>query len=113
MINLREGWVEYFVVVFLVTGFFIAIFLRNPFFSYLTASISGFVSARVYYVKRYKEPILPFVLIIASFLLGYLFGGFWVNRLLLVLLFVFTFSGSYYLHLKKILVIFKSKDFIK
>ncbi len=108
-----EHWVEAFAVFFLVVGFLLAVSLRYPLFSYLVIFLSGSLAGKVFYQKRFKEPILPFVLIILGFLVGYLLGSFWINRFAGLLLFGSGLVISYYLHLKKIFVIFKSRSFIK
>jgi hypothetical protein len=111
--KLEEEWVESFLIVFLALGFIISVLLKSPFYTYVSIFLSGFIGGRVYYIKRYKEPILPFILIIVGFLFGYLLGSLWVSRVVVVLFFALGFMLSYYLHLKKILVIFKSKSFLK
>lgn len=108
-----EQWAEAFSLLFLAVGFIIAILLQSPFFSYVSVFLAGFVAGRVYYIKKSKEPILPFVLIILGFLVGYLLGSFWASRFVTILFFAVGFGISYYLHMKQILVIFKSEDFIK
>ncbi|MEW5896644.1 MAG: hypothetical protein AB1668_03060 [Nanoarchaeota archaeon] len=111
--KLEEQWAELLSLLFLVVGFILSILLQNPYLSYITVLLGGFLAARGYYVKRYEEPILPFILMILGFLIGYLVGSFWANRLLVLLFFALGFALSYYLHLKKILVIFKSEGFFK
>lgn len=111
--KIEEQWAELFVLVFLVLGFFIAVLVQSPFFSYCSILLAGLLAGRIFYIKKTTEPILPFVLIIVGFLLGYLLGGFWISRVMAFILFVIAFVVSYYLHLKKILVIFKSERFIK
>ncbi|MBT4936248.1 hypothetical protein HOL21_01250 [Candidatus Woesearchaeota archaeon] len=112
-LKLDEQWAEAFSLLFLAVGFIIAILLQSPFLSYLSVFFAGFVAGRVYYLKKSKEPILPFVLLIVGFLFGYLLGSFWASRFVTLLFFAVGFGISYYLHLKQILVIFKSEDFIK
>jgi len=112
-VEIEEQWAEVLSLVFLVLGFFVAIVMRNPWFGYASISLAGLLAGRIYYVKRLTEPILPFILIILGFLLGYVVGGFWLSRKLALLLFVGFFTLSYYLHLKEILVIFKSTKFLK
>lgn len=109
----EKDWPEALMLIFAVLGFILALALKSPFFTYLTILISGFLAGRVFYTKRYKEPILPFVLIIAGFLFGYFLGSFWASRLLVLVFFGIAFGISYYLHKKKILVIFKSQGFLK
>ena len=108
-----EQWVEALAAVFLVGGFMLSILLQNELLSYASVFLSGMVAARIYYVKRYTEPILPLVLIIIGFLVGYLLGNFWSSRITALAFFALGFSFSYYLHYKKIVVIFKSENFIK
>jgi len=108
-----EHWAEAFALFFLILGLLLAVGLRNPFFSYLTVLLSGALAGRIFYQKRCTEPILPFILVIIGFLVGYLLGSFWTSRILSLLLFAGGFILSYYLHKKEIFVIFKSRGFIK
>jgi len=109
----EERWTQIFALLFLVIGFLVAIILQSAFFSYLAVLLGGFLAARLYYMKRFKEPIFPFIMIIIGFLVGYLIGGIWVSRFWIIIFFALGFAVSYYLHVKEILVIFKSEDFIK
>jgi len=108
-----ERWAENLMLFFLVIGFILAVLISNPFLSYILVFFAGFMAGRIYYIKHLTEPIFPFILIILGFLVGYLIGGFWISRIAALLLFAIGAWLSYYLHLKKILVTFKSKDFIK
>jgi len=111
--KLIEEWPEALTMVFIVLGFALAILLQSPAFAYFTTIISGALAGRVFYFKRFKEPIFPFIMIIAGFLVGYIVGSFWVNRMAVFMLFALAFIGMYYLHLKKIIGIFKSEEFFK
>ncbi len=111
--KLEDQWPELTALLFLALGFIISVLLQNAFLSYVSIVLSGALAGRIYYMKRFKEPILPFVLIILGFFLGYLLGAFWVNRSLTVVLFLISFGVSYYLHLKKIVTTFKSERFIR
>ncbi len=113
MLKVEEQWVEVFTVCFLVLGFMISILLQNRILSYLSVLIAGLLAGRIYYTKRFAEPILPFILIILGFLLGYFIGAVWVSRLWTAGLFLAAFFLSYWLHLKKIIVIFKSEGFLR
>jgi len=112
-IKWAEEWAEAGTLAFMVLGFVLSILLKVPLLSYLSVIIAGFLAGRVYFIKRYTEPIFPIVLIICGFLLGYLLGGIWASRLWILILFLASWWASYYLHLKKILVIFKSQNFLK
>ncbi len=111
--KVAEDWVEAMTAFFLVLGFMISILLQNAVWSYFSVVISGFIAGRLYYLRRFKDPILPFLLIMVGFLLGYIIGGFWISRFWVVAFFLLSFGLSYYLHLKKILATFKSEQFIK
>ena len=112
-IKWNEQWVEVFSVALLVLGFILSILLRSQTLTLVSVILAGFLAGRVYYCKKSKEPILPFILMIVGFLVGYLLGGFWASPFWTLLLFAIGFIGSYYLHLKKIIVIFKSEGFVK
>jgi RsiW-degrading membrane proteinase PrsW (M82 family) len=113
MTDLKEQWAESLTLFFLVVGFMFAVLMKNAAFSYITILLCGGLAGRTYYTKRETQPIFPFVLIILGFLLGYLIGGVWVSRIWVFIFFALGFGVSYYLHLKKILVIFKSENYIK
>jgi len=112
-IHWDEQWVEALTLILLAVGFIMAILLRNPFLNYLLMFLTGFQAARIYFMKRRKEPIFPFILMIAGFLLGYLLGSFWSSRFWTLIFFVVGYGISYYLHVKGILTIFKSEPFLK
>ena len=113
MVKLDEQWAEVLTVLFIVIGFILALLLRNAPLSYLSIILAGFLAGRIFYIKRYKEPILPFVLIIVGFLLGYLLGGLWVSKTWVLIFFIVAFAVSYQLHVKKFFVIFKSEKFVR
>lgn len=112
-LKLEEQWAEALTLLFVVVGFVFSVLLQTAVLSYLTIAVAGILAGRLFYIKRYQEPIFPFLLIIVGFLLGYLVGGFWVQRMWALALFLLLFWLSYYLHLKGIFVIFKSERFIK
>lgn len=112
-LKLEDQWPELTAVLFLIIGFFLSVLIQNQAASYLSIFLAGGLAGRIYYMKRYQEPIIPYVIIIAGFFLGYLIGAFWINRLLTIVLFAAAFYLSYYLHIKKILVTFKSDRFVK
>ena len=112
-IKLEEQWAEALTILFLALGFVIAVLLQSALFTFLSVIIAGFLSARVYYLKRFSEPTFPFILVIVGFLVGYLLGSFWASRLWVLVFFALSFALSYYLHLKGIFAIFKSENFIK
>lgn len=108
-----KKWGEILTLLFLVLGFIISVLLQSALISYLSIVVAGFLAGRIYYIKRYKEPILPFVFIILGFLVGYLIGSIWVNRIMILILFAITFWGSYYLHVHKIVTVYKQEPFVR
>ena len=113
VVKLDELWVEVLTILCAIVGFVTAILLESSFLSFASVFLGGFISARLYYFKRYKEPVFPFILIIAGFLVGYLIGNIWTSRIGVLIFFALGFASSYYLHMKKILVNFKSEEYIK
>lgn len=109
----EKDWAELFTLSLILLGFFLAILLHSPILSYLFIICAGFLAGRVYYIKRRKEPLLPFVLMILGFLAGYFLGSFWVSRTLIIIFFILSMYISYKLHVKKIITIFKSQNYIK
>ncbi|MFH1275866.1 MAG: hypothetical protein ABIH82_02035 [Candidatus Woesearchaeota archaeon] len=108
-----EQWAEAVALLFLFLGFIISVLLMNPVFTYISVLLAGLMAGRIYYIKKLTEPILPFVMMIIGFLVGYLIGNFWASRFWTLVFFAVGFGVSYYLHMKKILVIFKSENFVK
>ncbi len=113
MITWHEDWAEVFALLFVAIGFILSILLFSPFFSYFTVLIAAGLAGRSFYIRRLKQPILPVVLMVVGFLVGYLVGGFWINRLVVLIIFLIGFFTSYYLHKKKIFTTFKSTGYIK
>ncbi|MBI2669118.1 hypothetical protein HYX14_04720 [Candidatus Woesearchaeota archaeon] len=112
-LKLHENWVESASLALLAIGFIFSVFMGNSILSFISVFLAGAVAARIYYIKRYKEPILPFILMIIGFLLGYWVGNFWASRLASLFFFAAGFGLSYYLHLKKYITIFKNQNFFK
>lgn len=112
-LKFEEQWAELLALFFLFVGFILVVMLRKPAYIYLVVFLAGLLAGRTYFLKKMKEPLLPFVLMIIGFLVGVLVGVFWASRLISIILFMVSFILSYYLHQKYILGRFKSKNFIK
>ncbi len=112
-LKLEEQWAEVLAILFAVAGFILSVLLQHALLSYITIIIAGLVAGRVFYIKHITEPILPFVLIIAGFLLGYLAGGFWASRFWLVLFFLVALVVSYYLHKRRIFKVFQHERWVR
>jgi len=112
-LKLQYQWPELLALCFTLIGFVFSVLITQPWLSYFAVFVSGLLAGRLYYIQRYKEPLLPSVLIILGFLVGYLAGSFWVSRFWTVVFFLCGFSLSLYIHVKGIIVTFKSRGFIK
>lgn len=110
---MERQWAEVGALGFIVLGFIISFVILSPVLSYFTIFLSGAVAGRIFYQKRYTEPIFPFVLLIVGFLVGYFIGTVWANRIGVLVFFGAGFMISYYLHWKEIVVTFKSENFVK
>ncbi|MDP3699196.1 MAG: hypothetical protein Q8R47_06450 [Nanoarchaeota archaeon] len=111
-LKLKQHWPELFALFFTLMGFLISVIITQPSLSYFAVFVSGLLAGRLYYIQRFK-PILPSVLIILGFLVGYVAGSFWVSRFWAIVFFLCGFALSYYMHAKGIIVSFKSKGFIE
>ena len=112
-LKLQYQWPELLALCFTLLGFLISVLISKPWLSYFAVLVSGLLAARLYYIQRYQQPILPSVLIILGFLVGYVAGSFWVSRFWAIVFFLSGFALSYYMHVKGIIVSFKSKGFLK
>lgn len=112
-LKLKQHWAELLALIFTLLGFMISVLISQPGLSYFSVFVSGLLAGRIYYLQRYQQPILPSVLIILGFLVGYVAGSFWASRFWTIVFFLVGFSLSYYIHVKGIIVSFKSKGFIK
>lgn len=112
-ITLTENWAEAGGAILLLLGLMVSILLSNEWVVYLVVLLAGALAGRGIYIRRFKEPVFPFVLMSMGFLLGYLLGTFWASRFWTATFFIVGLAVSYYLHMKGILVIFKSREFIR
>lgn len=87
------------IIIFLIIGFIIAITLVNPIFNALMLIITGFFAGREFQAKKSRKVIIiPYIYMVAGFILGFMLGSIWINRFLAIIIFVSSFGLSYYLH---------------
>ncbi len=99
--TLWKAWAEVLFICLLVVGFIIALFIQSPVLNYLVIFAVGLMAGRLIFMKKGKQPLFPFFLIILGFLLGYALGSVIVNRTWVTILFVLGAIVSYYLHKKE------------
>lgn len=102
MFEFYKNWMEFFFVVLMVIGILVALATPSAAISYVIIFLSGMFAGRVIYERR-NNIQLPYFLIIAGFVIGYLIGVYYGNRRVMIVLFVIGAILSYKLYDKKIL----------
>lgn len=93
---------EFFFVVLMIIGILIALVAPSAVISYTIISISGIFAGRLIYERRHKIQ-LPYFMIIAGFVIGYLLGVYYGSRRIVIALFVIGAILGYKLYEKKIM----------
>jgi len=94
-----KDWVEVLMIVVLALGFALAITSKSATVVSAIALLAGLFLGRVIYETR-KGPKIPVALISAGFVIGYLVGTIYGNRLAVLLLFVIGMLLGYATHEK-------------
>jgi len=102
MVNFFENWVEFFFFVLLVIGFMLSILAPSAFLSYIMIFACGGMAGRLMY-ERKKKLQFPYYLIIVGFLIGYIIGAYYGNKVVILTLFLLGGILSYYLHDKGVI----------
>ena len=100
-----KNWMELFLLLDMIIGLVLALLIPSAALSYILIFISGIFGGRLIYERKSKI-VFPYIAIIAPFLIGYLIGMKYGNRIVVVLLFVIGAILSYKLFDRGIL-----KDF--
>ena len=108
-----ELWVGGLSFLLLAVGLFLALQFNQTIWIYFIAGLTGLMAGRTYYIHKKRGNILPIIIIIIGFMLGFILGAFHRNRILIIIIFITMLTLSYYLHRMKILTIFKKEGFIK
>lgn len=95
-------WMEFFFVLLMVIGIVVALASPSAVISYFIIFVVGIFAGRLIYERR-RNIQLPYFLIIAGFVIGYLIGVYYGNKRLMIVLFVLGSIISYKLYDKKIL----------
>ncbi|MBI2651252.1 hypothetical protein HYX01_02180 [Candidatus Woesearchaeota archaeon] len=96
-----KSWAEFFFFVVMILGFVFALWAtsHSPFISYIVVFLSGMIGGRLLYYRK-KNLMFPYYIILAGFLIGYLFGTYYGNKKVVILLFVLGILLNYHLHNK-------------
>lgn len=100
-----KNWMEIFLLLDMIIGLVFALLIPSAALSYILLFVSGFFGGRLIYERKHKI-VFPYIVIIATFLIGYLIGIRYGNRTVVVLLFLIGAILSYKLFDRGIL-----KDF--
>ena len=102
MFQFYKNWMEFFFVVLMFIGIFVALLSPSAVISYLIIFVSGMFAGRLIYERKNKIRF-PYIMITAGFVIGYLIGVYYGNRGIVIALFVIGAIFSYKLYDKKIL----------
>ncbi len=100
-----KNWMELFLLIDMIIGLVLALLISSAALSYILILISGIFAGRIIYERKSKI-VFPYIVIITTFLIGYLIGMRYGNRLVVGLLFLIGTVLSYKLFDKVLL-----KDF--
>lgn len=101
-LDLIFTWVEIVAFILLVIGFIIAFKSTSAVITYIVALLSGFFFGKVWYSVRKKEKFAYFLMIV-FFLIGFILGSFYRDKLLIILFYILGIILNYYLFKNKII----------
>lgn len=102
MFEFYKNWMEFFFIVLMVLGMIVALASPSAVISYFIIFFVGMFAGRLIYERKNKMQ-LPYLLIIAGFVIGYLIGIYYGDKKLMIILFVIGAILSYNLYNKRIL----------
>ncbi len=102
MFQYYKNWMEFWFLVLMIIGGFIALLAPSAVISYVIAFMTGLAAGRLIYERKEKIKF-PYLMVIAGFAIGYLIGVYYGNRKLVIFLFVIGAIIAYKLYSKKIL----------
>lgn len=100
--DLAEQWVELTFFVLLVFGLILSISANSVLFNFTIIFVSGLFFGRFLYQER-KNLRFKFYLLVLGFLIGYLVGSYYTDKMLVTIMFVVGIIASYYLHYRNII----------
>ena len=98
-IAFSKDWAEIVAFILLVIGFIMASTSGSAFLTYITIFLCGMILGRFWF-QRKKDIKIPYFIVIVGFLLGYILGTYYGNKLITILLFFIGSLISYYIHEK-------------
>lgn len=107
-----KGSQELFGVLVLLASAIIALLTPSIFMSYVVILVSGIAAGRIVYNQWQKQnhtkddigffiiEEFPYIIMILAFMVGYILGNIQVSKVTLLVLFIASFTVSYYFHYK-------------
>jgi len=88
-----RNWAEFLFFVLLVLGFIISLAAPSAVISYIMIFVVGIMSGRLIYERKNKL-MFPYAMIIVGFIIGYILGAYYGNKMtILTLYFLGMFIG--------------------
>jgi len=96
-----KSWAEFFFFTIMILGFLIALWATSfsAVISYVVVFLSGMMGGRLLY-ERKKKLTIPYYIILAGFLIGFLVGTFYGSKTVVIVLFILGILFSYHLYNK-------------
>ena len=102
MVEFLLDWPETMALLFLIIGFFFALFSGNIIVLYAVCFLMGLVFGRMWYRVK-TSTCIPLFMVIMTFFLGFILGGFYANLRIIALLLLAGILIGYWLHAKRII----------
>ena len=102
MFEVESKWMEFFFLVLAAIGLVFALIVPSAIIGYALVLSSGYFAGRVLY-QRQNNIVFPFYVIVAGFLIGYLIGIQYGNRITAAVVYIGGAVLSYQLHSKGVL----------
>jgi hypothetical protein len=98
-IDYKFGWPEIVGFILLLVGLMISLSIGSSFLTYVSAFLFGLIFGRIWYQQR-KDRKVPYLIITAGFIVGYIVGTYYGSRTVTVVIFLLGGAISYYIHKK-------------
>ena len=102
MAEFESKWMEFFFLVLAAIGLVFALIVTSAIIGYALIFISGYFAGNVLH-QRKNNIIFPFYVIVAGFLIGYLIGIQYGNRIIATILYIGGAFLGYKMHSKGVL----------
>ena len=102
MADFESRWMEFFFLLIAAIGLVFALIVPSALIGYALVFASGYFAGRVLF-QRKGNIVFPFYIIFAGFLVGYLIGMQYGNRIIAAVVYIGGAVLSYQLHSKGVL----------